>query len=67
MSPPGHLRSYIEASLLEPFVPFFSFAATSEVWRRARRMVCLVNAASVDRIIYSIFHKFSLEWRDRTL
>jgi hypothetical protein len=30
-------------------------------------MVCFVNVASVDRIIYSIFHRFNLEWRNRTL
>jgi hypothetical protein len=30
-------------------------------------MVCFVNVQSVDRIIYSIFHRFSLEWRNRTL
>ncbi len=30
-------------------------------------MVCFVNVASVDRIIYSIFHRFNLEWKTRTL
>lgn len=25
-------------------------------------MVCFVNVASVDRIIYSIFQRFNLEW-----
>jgi hypothetical protein len=30
-------------------------------------MVCFVNIDSVDRIIYSIFHRFNLEWRNRTL
>jgi hypothetical protein len=30
-------------------------------------MVCFVNVARVDRIIYSIFHRFNLEWRNRTL
>jgi hypothetical protein len=29
-------------------------------------MVCFVNVASVDRIIYSIFQRFSLEWKNRT-
>ena len=38
-----------------------------EVRRRTRPMVCFVNVASVDRIIYSIFHRFNLEWRTRTL
>lgn len=38
-----------------------------EVRRRTRPMVCFVNVASVDRIIYSIFHRFNLEWRNRTL
>ena len=37
-----------------------------EVRRRARPMVCFVNVKSVDRIIYSIFHRFNLEW-NRTL
>jgi transposase-like protein len=38
-----------------------------EVRRRTRPMVCFVNVASVDRIIYSIFHRFNLEWKFRTL
>ena len=38
-----------------------------EVRRRTRPMVCFVNVASVDRIIYSIFHRFNLEWKTRTL
>lgn len=38
-----------------------------EVRRRTRPMVCFVNIQSVDRIIYSIFHRFNLEWRNRTL
>ena len=38
-----------------------------EVRRRTRPMVCFVNVASVDRIIYSIFHRFNLEWKNRTL
>lgn len=38
-----------------------------EVRRRTRPMVCFVNVASVDRIIYSIFHRFNVEWRNRTL
>jgi putative transposase len=38
-----------------------------EVRRRTRPMVCFVNVDSVDRIIYSIFHRFNLEWRNRTL
>ena len=38
-----------------------------EVRRRTRPMVCFVNVASVDRIIYSIFHRFNLEWRNHTL
>ena len=33
-----------------------------EVRRRTRPMVCFVNVKSVDRIIYSIFHRFNLEW-----
>ena len=38
-----------------------------EVRRRTRPMVCFVNVARVDRIIYSIFHRFNLEWRNGTL
>ncbi len=38
-----------------------------EVRRRTRPMVCFVNVESVDRIIYSIFQRFNLEWRSRTL
>jgi len=38
-----------------------------EVRRRTRPMVCFVNVASVDRIIYSIFQRFNLEWKNRTL
>ncbi len=38
-----------------------------EVRRRTRPMVCFVNVRSVDRIIYSIFYRFNLEWKTRTL
>lgn len=38
-----------------------------EVRRRTRPMVCFVNVESVDRIIYSIFQRFNLEWQTRTL
>ena len=38
-----------------------------EVRRRTRPMVCFVNVQSVDRIIYSIFQRFTLEWKTRTL
>ena len=38
-----------------------------EVRRHTRPMVCFVNVKSVDRIIYSIFHRFNLEWKNRTL
>ena len=31
-----------------------------EVRRHTRPMVCFVNVKSVDRIIYSIFHRFNL-------
>src|SRR2546428_2148294 len=37
------------------------------VRRRTRPMVCFVNVESVDRIIYSIFQRFNLEWKTRTL
>jgi putative transposase len=38
-----------------------------EVRRRTRPMVCFVNVNSIDRIIYSIFQRFNLEWKTRTL
>ena len=38
-----------------------------EVRRRTRPMVCFVNVQSVDRILYSIFQRFNLEWKSRTL
>jgi transposase-like protein len=38
-----------------------------EVRRRTRPMVCFVNVQSVDRIVYSIFQRFNLEWKTRTL
>jgi len=38
-----------------------------EVRRRTRPMVCFVNVKSMDRIIYSIFQRFTLEWKTRTL
>ncbi len=38
-----------------------------EVRRFARPMVCFVNVESVDCIIYSIFQRFNLEWKTRTL
>lgn len=38
-----------------------------EVRRRTRPTVCFVNVKSVDRIIYSIFYRFNLEWKTRTL
>ena len=38
-----------------------------EVRRRTRPMVCFVKMKSVDRIIYSIFQRFNLEWKTRTL
>jgi hypothetical protein len=38
-----------------------------EVRRRTWPMVCFVNVQSADRIIYSIFQRFNLEWKTRTL
>ena len=38
-----------------------------EVRRRTRPMVCVVNVESVERIIYSIFNRFNLQWRQCTL
>ncbi len=38
-----------------------------EVRRRTRPMVCFVNVKSVDRILYSIFQRFNLEWKTHTL
>ncbi|HYL13488.1 MAG TPA: hypothetical protein VEV41_10645 [Terriglobales bacterium] len=34
---------------------------------RTRPTVCFVNIESVDRIVYSIFQRFNLEWKTRTL
>jgi len=47
--------------------PMSSSVAFVEVRRRTRPMVCFVNVQSVDRIIYSIFQRFNLEWKTRTL
>ena len=38
-----------------------------EVRRRTRPMVCFVNVQSVERIIYSIFNRFNLEWSQHAL
>jgi len=38
-----------------------------EVRRRTRPMVCFVNVQSVERIIFSIFNRFNLEWTKRPL
>ena len=38
-----------------------------EVRRHTRPMVRFVNVASGDRIIFSIFQRFNLEWKNRTL
>ena len=38
-----------------------------EVRRRTRPMVCFVNVASVDRILFSIFNGFNEKWKNRTL
>ena len=39
----------------------------AEVRRRTHPMVCFVNVESVDRIVYSIFQRYNLEWKTRTL
>lgn len=38
----------------------------AEVRRRTRPMVCFVNVQIVERIIFSIFKRFNLEWSQRT-
>jgi transposase-like protein len=38
-----------------------------EVRRRTRPMVLFTNIASVERIVYAIFHKFNQQWQNRTL
>jgi len=38
-----------------------------EVRRRTRPMVCFVNVASVDRIVFSIFNRFDEDWRNHIL
>jgi len=40
---------------------------TSPAYSRSPRYNALVNVESVDRIIYSIFQRFNLEWKTRTL
>ena len=35
--------------------------------KRYLPMVCFVNIQSVDRVINSIFQRFNLEWKSRTL
>ena len=47
--------------------PTSSSAVFLEVGRRTRPMVCFVNVKSVERILYSIFQRFNLEWKNRTL
>lgn len=37
-----------------------------EVRRRTRPRVYVVNVQSVERIVFSIFNRFNLEWRLRT-
>ena len=36
-----------------------------EARRRTRPMFCIVNVKSVDRIIFSIFNRFNLDWSQR--
>ncbi len=38
-----------------------------EVRRRTRPMMYFVNVQSVEQIVFSIFNRFNLEWRLRTL
>jgi transposase-like protein len=38
-----------------------------QVRRRTRPMVLFVNVASVERIIYAIFHRFNQQWQNHTL
>jgi transposase-like protein len=38
-----------------------------EVRRRTRPMVLFVNLASVERILYAIFHNFNQQWQNRAL
>ncbi len=38
-----------------------------EVRRRTRPMLCFVNPASVDRIIFATFRRFNEDWRSHTL
>jgi transposase-like protein len=63
---------------LPELLSFFAFP--QHLWRKLRTtnviercfvevrpMVCFVNVESVDGIIYSIFQRFNLEWKTRTL
>ena len=69
-------RGFAGAAVLLPFSPALVAQAAHhqhhrtlfcEPRRRTRPTVCFVNVQSVDRIIYSIFQRFNLEWKNRTL
>ena len=79
---PPTIKTEIWATICPNYRPYFSFPrhlwrklrttnvierCFVEVRRRTRPMVCFVNVQSVDCIIYSIFHRFNLEWKTRTL
>ena len=69
----GSLTSRCRTPQLERDLPellaFFAFP--QHLWRKLRTTNiierCFVNVQSVDRIIYSIFQRFNLEWKTRTL
>lgn len=57
---------------LPELLSFFSFPR--DLWPKLRTIPqsgmierCFVNAASVDRIVFSIFNRFNEDWRNRTL
>ena len=59
VAPGQHGRNRAVANLIERcFV---------EGRRRTRPMVCFVNEASVDRVVYAIFGRFNHDGRNRTL
>lgn len=62
-----HFPRHLWRKLRTTIVIEVAAATFVEVRRRTRPMVCFVNVQSVDRIIYSIFHRFNLDWQNRTL
>jgi transposase-like protein len=62
-----HLHRHLWKKLRTTYIIEIIERCFVEVRRRTRPMVCFVNVQSVERIIYSIFQRFNLEWKTRTL